>query len=70
MAPELIQHTLLSARNFSGDEYILIYYENDVNIYYGRTAKIKISEAEVLKVLRLVMLEFNGIHHSLATGHR
>ena len=49
MVPDLVQHTLLSARNFSDTDYISIYNGNEVSIYDERTAKIRISEAEVLK---------------------
>ena len=50
MVPDLVQHTLLSDRKFADADYILIYDGNGVNIYYGRTARIRISEAGVLKV--------------------
>ena len=45
--PDLVHHTLLSDRKFS--DYISIYDGNEANIYDGKTAKIQISEAEVLK---------------------
>ena len=49
MVPDLVQHTILSARTFSDADYISIYDVNEVNIYDGRTSKIRISEAAVLK---------------------
>ena len=49
MVPDLVQHTLISARKFAGAEYISIYDVNEVNIYDGQTAKIQISEVGVLK---------------------
>ena len=44
-----MQHTLLSDKKFAYANYISIYYGDKVNIYCGGTAKMKISEAEVLK---------------------
>ena len=46
---DLVHHKLLSASKFADSDYISIYYGYEVNIYDGHTAKIKISEAEVLK---------------------
>ena len=47
--PELVQHTLLSASKISDTDYISIYDGDEVNIYYGQTSKIKVSEVELLK---------------------
>ena len=50
MVPDLVQHTLLSTRNYAAADYILIYDGNEVNIHGGQTAKIRISESERLEV--------------------
>ena len=44
MVPDPVHHTLISARKFSDSEYISIYGGDEVNIYYGRTTKIEISD--------------------------
>ena len=49
MVPALAYQSLLSGRNVSEIGYISIYNDKEVNIYDGCTARIIVSETEVLK---------------------
>ena len=55
MVPDLVRHTLLSARNVSDADYISIYNGDGANIYDVQTTRIKISKAAVLKVLQCLL---------------
>ena len=48
MVPDLANQSLLSGGKFAEAGYVSICDGNKVNIYYGRTAKITVSEAAVL----------------------
>ena len=49
MVPALANQSLLSGGKFAEAGYISICNGNEVNIFDGRTAKIEVSEATVLK---------------------
>ena len=49
IVPALADQSLLSGNKFSKAGYVSIYNDSEVNIYDGRTVKIVVSEAAVLK---------------------
>ena len=49
MVPDLFQNTLLSSIKLPDAYYISIYDGDEVNIYDGRTTRIRVSEKAVLK---------------------
>ena len=74
MVPDIVKHTLISARKFADADDISIYDGNEVRIYYGQTAKIRISEAKMLKGWRLpvtklwrISLKVNTANHNADT---
>ena len=53
MVPSLANQTLLSGGKSAEDGYVSVCDGDKVNIYYGRTATITVSDATVLKELRV-----------------
>ena len=52
IVPALAGQSLLSGSQFSDAGYVLICERTEVNIYDGRTARITVSEAAILKFWR------------------
>ena len=48
IVPALADQSLLSGNKFTEAGYVSICYDSGVNIYYGRTVRIVVSDAAVL----------------------